>query len=154
MSFSDPSETLVRKPFHRVEPQVKVVRLRDAVKPVDPGKRNNVPLVTSEISAETEIVYQHFAPHHMGVYHVHEHAENIWIVIEGTLEAIIGGVRYIVEAGELIFMPSGVPHATGNPGDTDMLAVEIYCPPTDHYEPRDAFSSELPEQIADAARPA
>jgi mannose-6-phosphate isomerase-like protein (cupin superfamily) len=152
MTFSDPTLTQVRKPFMPVEPQVKVVKLSDSVKPVEPGKRNNVPLVTHEISAETEIVYQHFAPHHMGVYHVHEHAENIWIVTQGTLEAIIGGVRYIVQEGELIFMPSGVPHATGNPGEIDMFAVEIYCPPSEHYEPRDAYSSELPAEIKDAPR--
>ena len=152
MSMSDPSVRVVRKPFQPVEPRVKVVKLSEAVKPVEAGKRNNVPLVTHEISAETEIVYQHFAPHHMGVYHVHNHAENIWIVIHGTLEAIIGGVRYIVNEGELIFMPSAVPHATGNPGDVDMFAVEIYCPPSTHYEPRDAYDATLPDEIEDAPR--
>jgi mannose-6-phosphate isomerase-like protein (cupin superfamily) len=66
------------------------------------------------------------------------------------MEAIIGGVRYFVKAGEIIFMPAGIPHATGNPGEEDMLAVEIYAPPTEHFEPRDAYPAELPADIKNA----
>ena len=131
--------------------RVKIVKLQDAVPDVEPTKRNKSILFSKDVSAETEVVYQRFAPNHMGVYHVHHHAENIWLVMKGTLEAIIGGVRYMVNEGEIIFMPATIPHATGNPSsDTDMLAVEIYSPPTSRFDPADSFPAELPAQIKDA----
>jgi mannose-6-phosphate isomerase-like protein (cupin superfamily) len=134
-----------------VERKVKIVKLKEAVPNVEPKKRNKSILFSKDISAETEVVYQRFAPNHMGQYHVHHHAENIWIVMKGTLEAIIGGVRYFVKEGEVIFMPATVPHATGNPSsDTDMLAVEIYAPPTGRFNPADSFPAELPATIKEA----
>jgi mannose-6-phosphate isomerase-like protein (cupin superfamily) len=134
-----------------VERKVKIVKLSEAVPEVEPTKRNKSIIFSGDISAETEVVYQRFAPKHMGSYHVHHHAENIWIVMKGTLEAIIGGVRYYVEEGEAIFMPATVPHATGNPReDSDMLAVEIYAPPTGRFVPNDSFPAELPVDIKDA----
>lgn len=151
MTLSDWTQTQVRKDIPEVEKRVKICKLSDSIPDVEPRSRANTKLVGPDISKETEIVYQRFAPNHMGVYHLHNHAENIWIVMQGEMEAIIGGVRYFVKAGELIYMPSGVPHATGNRGDVDMLAVEMYAPPTDHYEPRDAYPAELPEHIEDAA---
>ncbi|PZR88460.1 MAG: hypothetical protein DLM67_20645 [Candidatus Nephthysia bennettiae] len=152
MTLSDLSTEQVKKEIPEVEEKVKICRLSDSVPDVQPGSRANTKLVGPDISKETEIVYQRFAPNHMGVYHMHRHAENIWLVIQGELEAIIGGVRYFVREGEMIFMPSGVPHATGNRGEVDMLAVEIYAPPTEHFEPRDAYPAELPEHIEDAPR--
>ena len=150
MTLSDVNASQVNKPIPEVEKKVKVVKLSNSIPDVKPNSRANTKLVGPDISKECEIVYQRFAPDHMGVYHNHRHAENIWIVMQGELEAIIGGVRYMVKAGELIYMPSDVPHATGNRGPGDMLALEIYAPPTDHFEPRDAFPAELPEKIIDA----
>jgi mannose-6-phosphate isomerase-like protein (cupin superfamily) len=152
VTLSDVSAEQVRKQIPEVEKKVKISKLSASVPEVQPRSRANTKLVGPDVSKETEIVYQRFAPKHMGVYHMHRHAENVWLVIEGEMEAIIGGVRYFVRPGELIFMPSGVPHATGNPGDVDMLAVEIYAPPTEHFEPRDAYPADLPEHIEEASR--
>jgi mannose-6-phosphate isomerase-like protein (cupin superfamily) len=152
MTLSDVNATQVRKSVGAVEKQVKIVRLSESEPEVKPNSRANTKLVGPDISRECEIVYQRFAPDHMGTYHNHRHAENIWIVMKGEMEAIVGGVRYFVRAGEMIFMPSDVPHATGNRGSEDMLAVEVYVPPTDHFEPRDSFPAELPAKIVDAPR--
>jgi mannose-6-phosphate isomerase-like protein (cupin superfamily) len=151
MGLSDIDATQVRKPRPEVNKRVKIYRLSEMVPHIQQNSRGHTKLVGADLSAETELVYQRFAPRSMGVYHVHRHAENIWFVIQGEMEAIIGGVRYRVKAGELVFMPSGVPHATGNSGDVDVLALEIYVPPPDHFEPRDAFPADLPKAITDAA---
>ncbi len=152
MMLSNANLPQVRKEIPDVKPKVKIVKLAESWPEVKPEARANSKLVGPDISKETEIVYQRFAPHHMGTYHVHNHAENIWIVTHGELEAIVGGVRYFVKAGEMIFMPAKVPHATGNRGEVDMLAVEVYAPPTEHFEPRDSFPAQLPEKITDAPR--
>ena len=152
MTLSDVNETQVRKEVGPVEKKVKIVRLSDSIPDVKPESRANTKLVGPDISRQCEIVYQRFAPNNMGVYHNHRHAENVWLVMKGEMEAIVGDVRYFVKAGEMIFMPSDVPHATGNRGPEDMLAVEIYVPPTEHFVPRDSFPAELPATITDAPR--
>ena len=83
----------------------------------------------------------------VGRYHVHQHAVNLWVVTAGTLEAIIGGVRYRVEENQLIFMPKNVPHATNNVGDGELRAIEIYAP----SGRGDSTMLDLPEDIVDAS---
>ena len=136
-----------------MERRVKIVKLSGAVPQFtkERPERNKSAIFTSDIAGETEILYQRFAPGHMGYYHVHQHAENIWLVLKGTLLAIIGGVRYQVHEGEIIFMPATVPHATGNASDnTEMHALEIYAPPIGNFEPTDSEKVDLPADIRDA----
>lgn len=49
----------------------------------------------------------------MGAYPYHKQSDNFWIVLEGAMDSIVGGVRYHSLAGEVIFMPKNVPHRTG-----------------------------------------
>lgn len=84
-----------------------------------------------------------------GPYHYHERCENIYIVLSGTIEAIVDGVRHVLRKDDVAFIPPGVPHSAGNVGDADAVAIEIYSPPrgTDFHvvEPptrvRDAVTS-------------
>lgn len=63
-----------------------------------------------------------------GPTHYHAKAENIYIVLEGTVEAIVEGKTYRIGAGEVAFIPPGVHHAAGNGGDTVARVIEIYAP--------------------------
>ncbi|MGE5307155.1 MAG: cupin domain-containing protein [Alphaproteobacteria bacterium] len=63
-----------------------------------------------------------------GPTHYHAKAENIYIVLEGTVEAIVEGKKYRISAGEVAFIPPGVHHAAGNGGDTVARVIEIYAP--------------------------
>lgn len=145
-----------------MESTAKIVRLSDSkpdldstwtVKgftPLRPGARGNTKVFSSDVAKDCELVYQRYAPGYLGPYHIHRHAENVWYVVEGEMEAIVGGIRYLVRAGEAIFMPANVPHATGNRGSVDMLALEFYAPPVDRWEPRDSFAADVPPQVIDA----
>ncbi len=42
-------------------------------------------------------------------------------VLDGTVELVIGGARVVVEPGQAVVMPAGVPHAVRGPGPFKML---------------------------------
>jgi mannose-6-phosphate isomerase-like protein (cupin superfamily) len=63
-----------------------------------------------------------------GPYHFHEHAENVYIVLEGEIEAVVDGERRILRKDDVAFIPPGVRHSAGNAGDTPARAIEIYAP--------------------------
>jgi mannose-6-phosphate isomerase-like protein (cupin superfamily) len=138
-----------------MEKPVKVIELATAfgrMKPVEnyPPGRSNTDLVDEAMSENMLIVYQRFAPGHMGSYHLHHKCENVFVVLKGTFVAIIGGKRYVVPAGQMIFMPNEVPHAMGCLGDEEVLGLEIYSPPRGVGSEMDSFKVDLPDEIIDA----
>ena len=83
----------------------------------------------------------------LGKYHHHEKADNLIVVLEGVLEAVIGGERFLVHPNEVIYMPAGIPHATANGGETEVQALEIYAPSRGQGENHDSYPDELPEGL-------
>jgi mannose-6-phosphate isomerase-like protein (cupin superfamily) len=83
----------------------------------------------------------------IGPYHVHERAENIYVVIDGTVETIIDGVRRLFHKGDVAFIPPGTPHAAGSDGSGPATILEIYAPAG-----RDYVTLENSEEIIEAAR--
>jgi quercetin dioxygenase-like cupin family protein len=58
--------------------------------------------------------------------HSHEN-EQITYIFEGALKFIIEGKEYVVRAGEVLVIPSHVPHSAEALEDT--LDLDIFCPP-------------------------
>jgi mannose-6-phosphate isomerase-like protein (cupin superfamily) len=110
------------------------------------------PAAPDQVTDKTEVVLQRFAANanKFGSYHVHHHSDNIWIVLQGTLSSIIGGVRYETRAGEVIFMPADIPHATGNFNAREMHAFEVYAPSTFITGKHDSEPVDLPATIKTA----
>jgi mannose-6-phosphate isomerase-like protein (cupin superfamily) len=63
-----------------------------------------------------------------GPYHFHESAENVYIVLEGEIEAVVEGERHILRKDDVAFIPPGLKHSAGNAGSTPARALEIYAP--------------------------
>jgi mannose-6-phosphate isomerase-like protein (cupin superfamily) len=63
-----------------------------------------------------------------GPTHYHAKAENIYVVLEGNVEAIVEGKKYRLGPGEVAFIPPGVRHQAGNCGDKVARVLEIYAP--------------------------
>lgn len=130
----------------------------DPNKKENPWRMNRIlagggnPAAPDQVTDKTEIVLQRFQAdaNQFGSYHVHHESDNIWVVLEGTLSSIIGGVRYETRAGEVIFMPAGVPHATGNFSSEEMRALEVYAPSTWIGGGHDSYPAELPATISTA----
>lgn len=64
-----------------------------------------------------------------GGYHYHEHSDNIYLVLSGTIRSVVDGETHLLSAGDLLFIPAGAAHMTTNGGDVVARALEIYAPP-------------------------
>jgi mannose-6-phosphate isomerase-like protein (cupin superfamily) len=64
----------------------------------------------------------------LGHYHVHKQADNIYVVLSGTMEAVVDGRRYVIPQSSVVVIPAGTPHAAGNAGEGTARVVEIYAP--------------------------
>ncbi|OXR49930.1 MULTISPECIES: cupin domain-containing protein [unclassified Pusillimonas] len=56
--------------------------------------------------------------------------EEVGYVVEGTLEIVVNGKMYLVEAGDSFFFHSDLPHSYRNPGEVVTRVVWINTPPT------------------------
>jgi quercetin dioxygenase-like cupin family protein len=66
-----------------------------------------------------------FDPGYVAPVHTHP-GEEIIYVIEGTLEYVIGGKSVTVKAGDVLFVPAGVPHSAENIGSTNGAELATY----------------------------
>jgi mannose-6-phosphate isomerase-like protein (cupin superfamily) len=131
--------------------RVRIARLNRSAKLKDSNARSNVTVFGDDVSSNVLVAWKRLpAQSPMGAYHFHKKAENILVVLTGTLEAIVGGKRYTVRENEIIYMPEGVPHATGNAGREEVQAIEFYCPSRGEGPDMDSFPAELPPEILDA----
>ena len=66
-----------------------------------------------------------FAPGYVAPVHTHP-GEEIIYVIEGTLEYDIGGKVTRVKAGDVLFVPAGIPHTAKNVGSGNAAELATY----------------------------
>lgn len=111
--------------------QVKVTSLRDA----NPRALNDEKGLTYSIIGQEDGAVQ--VDLHLNVVnprtrafplHYHDKNENVYIILKGTAELRLDdGTRRLGEGG-VVFIPPGTPHALGNPGDVELVALELYSP--------------------------
>jgi mannose-6-phosphate isomerase-like protein (cupin superfamily) len=63
-----------------------------------------------------------------GPRHFHERAENVYIVLSGSIEVDIDEDTIALGADDVLFIPPGVVHATSNPGSEVAVFIEVYAP--------------------------
>ena len=64
-----------------------------------------------------------------GELHYHAHTENVYVVLEGTLEVVVEGERHLLEPGWVGYIPPGAHHTAGSVGGKGVTKViEIYAP--------------------------
>ena len=61
--------------------------------------------------------------------HRHNHMDEAFYVVEGTLSVFIDGRLRQLEAGSFVLIPSGTPHAQGNAGPREVKIVSFFSPP-------------------------
>jgi mannose-6-phosphate isomerase-like protein (cupin superfamily) len=59
----------------------------------------------------------------------HEHSDQVVLVIEGEIEAEIGGMKRKLKQGDTCIIPAGTPHRLANPGQEPALTFSVYAPP-------------------------
>jgi mannose-6-phosphate isomerase-like protein (cupin superfamily) len=60
---------------------------------------------------------------------IHEDSDQMVLVLEGRLLAIIGSERQTIEPGESVIVPAGTPHRFCNESGERAFAFTVYGPP-------------------------
>ena len=64
---------------------------------------------------------------------VHDDTDQIFVVVKGEGEAVLGGASRPLRKGELLMVAAGTRHNIRNTGDKRLRLVSIYSPP--HHAP-------------------
>ena len=70
--------------------------------------------------------------------------EEVYIILEGTGEACLGGERQVLKAGQALYIPSGVFHQLTNVGDLWLKMIYCYGPAGDVAHWRQELEGTLP----------
>lgn len=94
------------------------------------GRGSVVSLVDPRVGAENVDVHINTitAGSAPGPYHLHERAENVYYVFSGDGLLRADGKSHALSAGNVAFIPPGVPHSMSNVGESDLRLLEIYAP--------------------------
>jgi mannose-6-phosphate isomerase-like protein (cupin superfamily) len=76
--------------------------------------------------------------------------EEVYFIVTGRGEACLGEERTILEAGQLLYIPSKVFHQLTNIGDTPLVMVYVYAPGGDVAHWRQELDGTLPRAGTDA----
>jgi mannose-6-phosphate isomerase-like protein (cupin superfamily) len=68
------------------------------------------------------------APKHFVGPHTHSQEDEVTVVLEGQIVALVDDTVVEVNAGSLLLKPSGVMHAFGNPGPEPARVYEMHAP--------------------------
>lgn len=95
------------------------------------GRGTSIELINEEIGSARVDVHLNMINDDSGPgeIHFHEHADNVYIVLEGVLEVVVEGERYLLKKDDVGFIPAGLVHTAGSAagyGTTRLL--EIYAP--------------------------
>lgn len=59
----------------------------------------------------------------------HEKSEQVLLVLEGEVEAEVGGEKRSLGKGDVVIVPAGVKHRFANHGDIVAVTFNVYAPP-------------------------
>ena len=80
--------------------------------------------------------------------HIHPNAAELFYILEGSLRMMVNDEMMDANAGDLVYIPKGVPHTFVNLSQETAKAINIFCP--SGLAP---FLEEVADQIAAAGSP-
>ena len=95
-------------------------------------------------------IFENCAPGDYVPLHTHTFDEAI-VIDEGTADVRLGDKRRTVDAGAVVFIPAGMPHAWGNPGPGELRAHGVL--PTDALDIEYLGRNPAPGTEGDAPQP-
>ncbi len=92
-------------------------------------------------SRNLAITWVECGPNSQQALHSHPGAEQVYVIVRGHGEMIVGNEREEVGAGAMILIPPDTDHAIRNPSDETLVYVSAASPP---FEPADVGRWRLP----------
>jgi len=87
--------------------------------------------------AETTIGLATFSAGKSNVQHIHPNCEEVVYVLDGQVEHTLGAQSTVLQAGDLIVVPRGVPHRLLNRSLDDVRAYIVFSSPDRQFVPVD-----------------
>ena len=114
--------------FHR--PSVQFRRVADRrPKDISRGRGREIPLFTPADGSELDVHLIELDPAGPpGHYHLHTATDNIYLLLEGTIEVRHDGGIERLEAGDAVRFPPGAAHGAAVVGPVRAVLLEIYAP--------------------------
>jgi quercetin dioxygenase-like cupin family protein len=104
------------------------IRVRDAAK-FQADKLAKIALATTD---RTQLDLYCVAPGQAQQPHTHADQDKIYFVLEGRARVQVGDGEEMVDPGEAVVAPAGVPHGLVNAADTPLLVLVVVTPPPPH----------------------
>ncbi len=70
-----------------------------------------------------------FEPGQQHAAHVHANQDKLYVILQGSGEAIVGDETSPVTAGDVVLAPAGVPHGLRNSGPNRFVVLVVFSPP-------------------------
>jgi len=71
---------------------------------------------------------QRLAPGQGVPLHVHSREDEVYYILEGQLDMQCGQRSFTAEAGAMVVIPRGIPHAFHNPAETPIRFLNLFIP--------------------------
>ena len=81
--------------------------------------------VLADVPSHSKVKYLTLHPGGRLSYQSHEHRSEHWFVVKGIAEVTIDGVVRTLRVGESVDVPVGAKHRCANPGDDELVFVEV-----------------------------
>jgi mannose-6-phosphate isomerase-like protein (cupin superfamily) len=82
-------------------------------------------------SANLAVTWVECGPNSQQALHSHARIEQVYVIVQGRGEMIVGDERDMVGPGAMILVPPGTDHAIRNPNDETLVYVSAASPPFD-----------------------
>ena len=112
-------------------------RVGDGAEATDFGTLQWVVREGDPAGAETTIGLATFSAGKSNVQHIHPNCEEVVYVLDGQVEHTLGAQSTVLQAGDLIVVPRGVPHRLLNRSLDDVRAYIVFSSPDRQFVPVD-----------------
>jgi mannose-6-phosphate isomerase-like protein (cupin superfamily) len=79
--------------------------------------------------AQTAVMILTSGGHSSEEMNVHRKSDQVLLLVEGELEAEVGGVKRTMKKGDSCIVPAGTPHRFENRGKDRAVTFNVYSPP-------------------------
>lgn len=110
----EPKKESEDKPAETEKPEIlshKIVKKDDGIILNVLGDNQNIKLTGEDTNGQYTLIEQYNEPGIGIPPHVHDNEDEVFQVLEGQVEMSVGNKTTIMNAGDIIFCPKGVPHS-------------------------------------------
>jgi mannose-6-phosphate isomerase-like protein (cupin superfamily) len=79
--------------------------------------------------SQTAVMVLSAGSHSSEEMNVHETSDQVLLLVEGELEAEVGGKKQSMRKGDSCIVPAGTPHRFENRGEAPAITFNVYSPP-------------------------